>query len=258
MDTPQVTAELLDSDWDCADAVLGLCDDGGFWAIGLRGVDPETVFSGIPMSTDRTGGAQLARLGALGLSIRLLPPLSDVDRPADVEKISYHYPALRISERYGEIICRRRRQPVDRVFDQLYQSGDGESRPGPGAHDRTGARANPLTLDTTRWRNAASASDEMIVARCEPPVVDLGCGPGRMVRALHRSGPGGPRHRHLLGGRRREPAGRRPGPPAPDPINDCPGRAAGARRCCSTATSGSAATCHASSDAVAIWWRPVA
>ena len=28
----------------------------------------------------------------------------------------------------------------------------------------------------------------MIVARCEPPVVDLGCGPGRMVRALHRSG----------------------------------------------------------------------
>ena len=94
------------------------------------------------MSTDRTGAAQLARLGALGLSTRLLPPLSDVDRPADVEKISYHYPALRISERYGEIICRRRRQPVDRVFDQLYKAAteraarDRAPMTGP-AHERT-------------------------------------------------------------------------------------------------------------------------
>ena len=36
MDTPQVTPELLESDWDGADAVLGLSEDGGFWAIGLR------------------------------------------------------------------------------------------------------------------------------------------------------------------------------------------------------------------------------
>ena len=35
MDTPQVTAQLLDSDWEGADAVLGLSEDGGFWTIGL-------------------------------------------------------------------------------------------------------------------------------------------------------------------------------------------------------------------------------
>ena len=38
MDTPQVTAALLDTDWEGADAVLGLSEDGGFWAIGLRAV----------------------------------------------------------------------------------------------------------------------------------------------------------------------------------------------------------------------------
>lgn len=196
MDTPQVTPQLLNSDWGSSDAVIGLCDDGGFWAIGLRGVDPEAVFSGIEMSTDRTGAAQLARLVALGLSTRLLPPLSDVDRPADVEKISYQYPTLRIAHRYGEIISRRLRQPVDRIFDQVYRGIDGQSRPRLGPADRVAdrvadqvaARANPLTLDTARWRDAATASDEMIVVRCESPVVDLGCGPGRMVRALQRSG----------------------------------------------------------------------
>ena len=38
MDTPQLTAELLDRSWHGADAVLGLSEDGGFWAIGLRGI----------------------------------------------------------------------------------------------------------------------------------------------------------------------------------------------------------------------------
>jgi SAM-dependent methyltransferase len=28
----------------------------------------------------------------------------------------------------------------------------------------------------------------LVVARCEPPVIDLGCGPGRMVQALSESG----------------------------------------------------------------------
>ncbi len=88
MDTPQVTAELLESDWDGADAVLGLSDDGGFWAIGLRGVDPAACFHGIPMSTDRTGAAQLNRLVELGLSVRLLRPLRDIDEPADAAALA--------------------------------------------------------------------------------------------------------------------------------------------------------------------------
>ena len=51
--TPQVTPELLDDDWRGADAVLGLSEEGGFWAIGLRGVDPARVFGGGPMPSER-------------------------------------------------------------------------------------------------------------------------------------------------------------------------------------------------------------
>ena len=58
-------------------------EDGGFWAIGLRKADPYAVFDGIEMSTRRTGAIQLARLMDLNLSVQLLPPLRDVDEPAD-------------------------------------------------------------------------------------------------------------------------------------------------------------------------------
>ena len=36
MDTPQLTAAHLDVDWSGVDAVLGLSEDGGYWAVGLR------------------------------------------------------------------------------------------------------------------------------------------------------------------------------------------------------------------------------
>jgi SAM-dependent methyltransferase len=45
-----------------------------------------------------------------------------------------------------------------------------------------------LELDVARWSSEADDVDLMVVSRCEPPVVDLGCGPGRMVVALNRSG----------------------------------------------------------------------
>jgi Uncharacterized protein conserved in bacteria (DUF2064) len=43
MDTPQISAALLENDWDDCDAILGLSEDGGFWAIGLRTPDPDRV-----------------------------------------------------------------------------------------------------------------------------------------------------------------------------------------------------------------------
>jgi len=39
-----------------------------------------------------------------------------------------------------------------------------------------------------RWLRPADPVDAMVVSRCEPPVIDIGCGPGRMVAALQRSG----------------------------------------------------------------------
>jgi rSAM/selenodomain-associated transferase 1 len=87
MDTPQVTPALLASALDALaspanDAVIGLCEDGGYWGIGLRSPDPR-VFAGVPMSTARTGTCQLLRLESLGLQTHILPVLRDVDCHAD-------------------------------------------------------------------------------------------------------------------------------------------------------------------------------
>lgn len=178
MDTPQVTTAHLDVDWDGADTVLGLSEDGGFWAIGLRSGDPRRVFDGIPMSTDRTGSAQLARLGALGLSVRLLPPLRDVDLPADAEHVAATYPWLTFSRRHRELMDVRPEQTAERLFDQVFS----------GAATSVCSDTDALDLDVARWSREADAVDLMVVSRCEAPVVDLGCGPGRMVVALNRSG----------------------------------------------------------------------
>jgi glycosyltransferase A (GT-A) superfamily protein (DUF2064 family) len=107
MDTPQVTAKLLDSDWEGADAVLGLSEDGGFWAIGLRPGHPTGLFDGVPMSTRGTGSAQLARLFTLGLIVKLLPSLRDVDQPSDAELVARQFPELIFSRRYAELVSRR-------------------------------------------------------------------------------------------------------------------------------------------------------
>jgi rSAM/selenodomain-associated transferase 1 len=184
MDTPQVTAQLLDSDWEGADAVLGLSEDGGFWAIGLRYGHPHGLFDGIPMSTSRTGSAQLARLFDSGLSVKLLPPLRDVDRPEDAESVAAQFPGLDFSRKYAELMSGRRRQSSDRLFDAAYTGITTVSNLG-----RAGIKdENPLPLDISRWSGPADAVDMLVVARCEPPVIDLGCGPGRMVQALTESG----------------------------------------------------------------------
>ncbi|WP_326796685.1 DUF2064 domain-containing protein [Streptomyces sp. NBC_01808] len=92
MDTPQLTAALLApalaaDAWSACDAYLGPAPDGGFWALGLARPDPE-LLRGVPMSTPHTGAAQHRRLVEAGLRVRELPPLRDVDTPADVPRVA--------------------------------------------------------------------------------------------------------------------------------------------------------------------------
>ncbi|MDA8391837.1 MAG: glycosyltransferase [Actinomycetota bacterium] len=101
MDTPQVTPGLLQ---EClrtlagpgVDAVLGLADDGGWWAIGMRTPDPR-VFSRVPMSTSATGKAQLRRLQDEGLRVALLPPLVDVDTVDQLSLVASSAPSGRFA-----------------------------------------------------------------------------------------------------------------------------------------------------------------
>jgi glycosyltransferase A (GT-A) superfamily protein (DUF2064 family) len=107
MDTPQVTAELLDDGLDAlahprVDAVLGPALDGGWWALGLR-APVAGLFDGVEMSTADTGDQQLAALRRRGLRVHLLPVLRDVDRPDDLDAIATSHPHLQMSARARQL-----------------------------------------------------------------------------------------------------------------------------------------------------------
>ena len=99
MDTPQlrpeqVSAALAILGTPGTDAVLGASPDGGYWAIGLR--DPanaHAAIAGVPMSDPATAVAQRAQIERLGLRLRELGPLRDVDLWADALAVAQQGPA---------------------------------------------------------------------------------------------------------------------------------------------------------------------
>lgn len=169
MDTPQLTPVLLEVDWTEVDAVLGLSADGGYWAIGLREPHPRAV-RGVPMSRSDTGVHQLARLRELGLRVRLLPVLQDVDTPADAEAVA----GLAPRSRFGRLHARL--ASVVSALDLYEAALDGADVAAIGPHQRL--------LDVRRWQADADDVDRAVLGRSEPPVLDIGCGPGRLVAEL--------------------------------------------------------------------------
>lgn len=68
------------------DLVLGPSLDGGYYLIGLTAPQP-ALFRAIPWSTRHVLRATEARARALGLSVRLLTPLRDVDTAGDAHTL---------------------------------------------------------------------------------------------------------------------------------------------------------------------------
>jgi glycosyltransferase A (GT-A) superfamily protein (DUF2064 family) len=108
MDTPQLTPDLLSR---CGaplltpggpDAVLGLATDGGWWALGLRRAR-SALLHGVPMSTAGTGAAQLERLRSAGLTVELLPELTDVDDAASADEVARIAPGSRFAAALGSL-----------------------------------------------------------------------------------------------------------------------------------------------------------
>jgi SAM-dependent methyltransferase len=50
------------------------------------------------------------------------------------------------------------------------------------------ARGHALPLQVARWCGPPDAADEELLRRCRPPVLDIGCGPGRLTIALAERG----------------------------------------------------------------------
>jgi rSAM/selenodomain-associated transferase 1 len=71
---------------DDHDVVLGPCDDGGYYLIGLTRPQPRLLRE-VQMSTPFVVRDTLALAGALGLKVALLPPWYDVDTVAELERL---------------------------------------------------------------------------------------------------------------------------------------------------------------------------
>lgn len=104
MDTPQVTPALLaDAANRPEDSVLGLAEDGGWWALGLRDPLHAKALAGVPMSRDDTGLETLRALADIGPRPGILPTLSDVDTVADARRVAAATPHGRFARAVAEV-----------------------------------------------------------------------------------------------------------------------------------------------------------
>jgi glycosyltransferase A (GT-A) superfamily protein (DUF2064 family) len=100
MDTPQVTPWLLGAaivSTMSGDAALGLAEDGGWWALGLRDPLHAKALRNVPMSRPDTGRLTLDALHDLNLSVSPLPVLSDVDTMDDALRVAALAPSSRFA-----------------------------------------------------------------------------------------------------------------------------------------------------------------
>ena len=84
-DCPELDGRLVQAALDRLggnDLVLGPATDGGYYLIGLRSPTP-ALFGGIPWGTGEVLRSTLSVAETAGLSVALLPRLSDVDCPED-------------------------------------------------------------------------------------------------------------------------------------------------------------------------------
>jgi uncharacterized protein len=88
-DCPALNADVLRQIAAClhaADAVMVPASDGGYVALALRRHDAQ-LFSDIRWSTASVAMEQRTRIAQLGWSLASLPPLHDIDEPADLQNL---------------------------------------------------------------------------------------------------------------------------------------------------------------------------
>lgn len=89
-DSPTFPADHIEQAFEFleleTDVVLGKTTDGGFYLIGLRGLDPR-IFKNVRWSASRTFDDIYRNVMDRGLHLREVPSWYDVDEPKDLEKL---------------------------------------------------------------------------------------------------------------------------------------------------------------------------
>lgn len=102
MDTPQAGSGMLEQACRAllepgTDAVLGAAEDGGWWALGVRGPGLAAGLVDVPMSHPETGAETRGSLVRAGARVADLPVLRDVDTPADLALVAALVPGSRFA-----------------------------------------------------------------------------------------------------------------------------------------------------------------
>ncbi|MBI3241201.1 MAG: TIGR04282 family arsenosugar biosynthesis glycosyltransferase [Chloroflexi bacterium] len=95
-DSPTLPAEFLRQAFtalDAADVVLGPCEDGGYYLIGLKRPAPRLLRE-VKMSTPNVARDTLALAAEDGLAVSQLPTWYDVDTAAELERLCIELAAL--------------------------------------------------------------------------------------------------------------------------------------------------------------------
>ena len=90
IDCPELNADLINEAFEklsSNDLVLGKAEDGGYYLIGLHHFRPE-LFQGIDWGTSVVLQQTIAIAETMGLAIRYLPMLNDIDLPEDLETVT--------------------------------------------------------------------------------------------------------------------------------------------------------------------------
>jgi glycosyltransferase A (GT-A) superfamily protein (DUF2064 family)/SAM-dependent methyltransferase len=182
MDTPQVTPSHLhavardlgggDCDAGC-DAVLGPAVDGGWWVLGVARPEWAAGLDRVPMSDPATGRATWAMLESAGATLVRSETMRDVDTLADAEVVARSAPQTRFAAAWRRLQASLP-APVT-IFDEAL---DGAACV---AH---GLPSGPVELPVSTWRAGCDSSDRALVAQCDGPTLDVGCGPGRLAEGL--------------------------------------------------------------------------
>lgn len=101
-DSPTMPQRLLAGAVDAlekSDAVIGPCDDGGFYILGLHQFK-NGLFDGIDWSTDRSAEQMIKQMKSCGMKVVELEAWYDIDRPEDLERAAEDLATARESDTF--------------------------------------------------------------------------------------------------------------------------------------------------------------